>query len=139
DRRAVERLVVGTCERIEWIADELMEPITGTTLALTPYTCLLLKTMIAAGVEQGVDEAFMRRMVIDCIVATGKMLRDGGLKPEEVIDTGATREGLTWSAIHTMEAYGVTRGLRAGARAMTGRSYELRGERVPDEHMGFLR
>jgi hypothetical protein len=27
-------------ERVEWIADELMEPITGTTLALTPYTCL---------------------------------------------------------------------------------------------------
>ena len=35
DQRAtVEALVEGTCERVEWVEDALMEPITGVALAL---------------------------------------------------------------------------------------------------------
>jgi pyrroline-5-carboxylate reductase len=71
--------------------------------------------------------------------ATARLFKEGGFTPEQVIDMVATREGLTWSSLHTMEAYNVFRGIRMGARAMTGRSYELRGETVPDEHVGFLR
>ncbi|MGG5822910.1 pyrroline-5-carboxylate reductase family protein [Falsiroseomonas sp. HW251] len=138
-RSAIEALVHGTCERVEWIDDALMEPITGVALALTPYTCMLLRTLIATGVEQGCDEAFLRRMMVDGLAATAKLLSEGKLQPEQVIETVATREGLTWSALHTMESRGVPAGIRAGARAMTGRSYELRGERVPDDYMGFLR
>ncbi|WP_270933462.1 pyrroline-5-carboxylate reductase family protein [Falsiroseomonas oryzae] len=140
DQRAtVEALVEGTCERIEWVPDALMEPITGVALGLTPYTCMVLKTLIETGVEQGCDEAFIRRMVADGLRATAKLLSEGGFQPEQVIEMVATRQGLTWSALHTMEVRGVFAGIRAGARAMTGRSYELRGETVPDDHMGFLR
>ena len=139
EKESVERLVRATCERIEWIPDALMEPITGVALALTPYSCAMLKTLIETGVEQGCDEAFLRKMIVDGLYATARLLRDGGFSPEQVIDMVATREGLTWSSLHTMEAYGVFRGIRVGARAMTGRSYELRGEPVPDEHVGFRR
>ena len=116
-----------------------MEPITGVALALTPYTCALLKTLIATGVEQGCEEPFIRNMIMEGLYATARLLKEGKLTPEQVIDMVATREGLTWSSLHTMEAYGVFRGIRMGARAMTGRSYELRGEKVPDEYAGFLR
>ena len=78
-------------------------------------------------------------MVIDGLWAMARMLHDGGVTPEEVINMVATREGLTWSALHTMEAHGVPKGIRAGARAMTGRSFELRGEPVPDDYKGFER
>ncbi len=138
-RATVEALVEGTCERIEWVPDELMEPITGVALGLTPYTCMVLKTLIETGIEQGCDEAFIREMVATGLRATAKLLTEGGFQPEQVIEMVATRQGLTWSALHTMETRGVFAGIRAGARAMTGRSYELRGETVPDEHMGFLR
>ena len=138
-RGYIVRLVQSTCERTQWVPDDLMEPITGVALALTPYTCALLKTLIATGIEQGCDESFIRNMVMEGLYATARLLRDGKLTPEQVIDMVATREGLTWSSLHTMEAYGVFRGIRMGARAMTGRSYELRGERVPDEYVGFLR
>jgi pyrroline-5-carboxylate reductase len=117
----------------------MMEPITGVALALTPYTCALLKTLVATGVEQGCDETFIRGLIMEGIDATVRLFKQGGFTPEQVIDMVATREGLTWSSLHTMEAYGVFRGIRMGARAMTGRSYELRGERVPDEYVGFLR
>ncbi len=135
----IATLVKSTCERTQWIPDEQMEPITGVALALTPYTCALLKTLIATGVEQGCDETFIRGMVMEGLQATARLLKEGNVTPEQVIDMVATREGLTWSSLHTMEAYGVFRGIRVGARAMTGRSYELRGERVPDEYVGFLR
>lgn len=138
-RRMVETLVEGTCERVQWIPDELMEPITGVALALTPYTCRLLQTLIETGVEQGCDEAMLRRMMAEGLRATAKLLTEGKLQPEQVIEMVATRQGLTWSSLHTMESRGVFAGIRAGARAMTGRSYELRGETVPDEYMGFLR
>ena len=98
---------------------------------------MVLKTLIETGIEQGCDEAFIRRMVADGLRATAKLLTEGGFQPEQVIEMVATRQGLTWSASHTMETRGVFAGIRAGARAMTGRSYELRGEIVPDEHMGF--
>jgi pyrroline-5-carboxylate reductase len=138
-KAAVEALVEGTCERIEWVPDELMEPITGVALGLTPYTCMVLKTLIETGIEQGCDEPFIREMVATGLRATAKLLTEGKLQPEQVIEMVATRQGLTWSALHTMETRSVFAGIRAGARAMTGRSYELRGETVPDEHMGFLR
>jgi pyrroline-5-carboxylate reductase len=135
----IGRLVQSTCERTQWVPDELMEPITGVALALTPYMCALLKTLIATGVEQGCEETFIRNMIMEGLYATARLLREGKFTPEQVIDMVATREGLTWSSLHTMEAYGVFRGIRMGARAMTGRSYELRGESVPDEYVGFLR
>ncbi len=138
-KSAIERMVKSTCERMEWIDDALMEPITAMALGLTPYTSMIVKTLIETGIEQGIDPAFARRMVIDGLYATARMLRDPRFTPEHVIETVATREGLTWCSLHTMEAYGVFKGIRAGARAMTGRSYEFRGERVPDEYMGFLR
>ena len=138
-RAHIERLVKSTCDRTQWIPDDMMEPITGVALALTPYTCALLKTLVATGVEQGCDEAFIRGLIMEGIDATVRLFKQGGFTPEQVIDMVATREGLTWSSLHTMEAYGVFRGIRMGARAMTGRSYELRGEKVPDEYVGFLR
>lgn len=146
DKAMIERLVTATCERIEWVPDELMEPITGVALAVTPYTCAVVKTLIETGIEQGCEPDFIRRMIIEGLYATARMLHGGlggsaedGIAPEQVIEMVATREGLTWSSLHTMEAYGVFRGIRAGARAMTGRSYELRGETVPNEYMGFHR
>jgi pyrroline-5-carboxylate reductase len=135
----IERLVKSTCHRTQWIPDAMMEPITGVALALTPYSCALLKTLIETGVEQGCDEAFIRGLVMEGFQATARLFKEGGFTPEQVIDMVATREGLTWSSLHTMEAYNVFRGIRMGARAMTGRSYELRGETVPDDYVGFLR
>ncbi len=78
-------------------------------------------------------------MLADALLATGRLFVEGGRQPEELLGMLATHRGLTSSALHTMEARGVFAGIRAGARAMTGRSYELRGEPVPDEYMGFLR
>jgi pyrroline-5-carboxylate reductase len=138
-KQHIERLVKSTCDRTQWIPDAMMEPITGVALALTPYSCALLKTLIQTGVEQGCDENFIRGLIMEGFDATARLFKQGGFTPEQVIDLVATREGLTRSSLHTMEAYGVFRGIRMGARAMTGRSYELRGEPVPDEYVGFLR
>ncbi len=138
-RSATERLVKGTCERVEWVPDHLMEPITAIGLALTPYTCFLIMNVIKAGIEQGIDPDFARSLVLEGSWATARLLHDSGFSPEEVIDKIATREGLTWAALHTMEAHGVPEGIRAGVRSLTGRSYELRGEEVPPEYKGFSR
>lgn len=138
-KRAVERLVAGTCERTEWVPDEMMEPITAMALGLTPYTCFLLKNLIEIGVEQGMKPEYARKMVMEGAWATARLLKAGLMQPEEIINTVATREGLTWSAIHTMEAHKVPQGIRAGVRAMTGRSYELRGEPIPPDYQGFSR
>jgi pyrroline-5-carboxylate reductase len=138
-RALAEALLAGTCERMEWIPDALMEPVTGAAQGLTPYVCALMRTLAETAVEQGCDETFIRHMLADALRATARLIAEGGREPEEVLGMLATHRGLTSSALHTIEARGVFAGIRAGARAMTGRSYELRGEPVPDEHMGFLR
>ena len=138
-RSAAERLAKGTCERVEWIPDHLMEPITAMGLALTPYSCFLLMNAVKTGIEQGIDPDFARSFALEGLWAAARLLRESGFTPEEVIERIATREGLTWASLHTMEAHGVPEGIRAGIRAMTGRSFELRGEEVPDEYQGFSR
>ena len=136
-RDSIERLVKNACERIEWLPDVLMEPVTGMAMGLTPYVCMLLSTLIKTGIEQGIEPGFARRMVMDGMWATAWLLHRGGYTPEQILEMVATREGLTWSSLRTMEALGVPQGIRAGARAMTGRSYELRGEPVPLDYRGF--
>lgn len=138
-RQVAEALAAGSSERREWVPDALMEPITGAAMGLTPYLCLLLRTLADTAVEQGCDEALVRRLLADMLRASTRLLTEEGLAPEQVLGLLATHRGLTESALHTMEAHGVARGIRAGARAMTARSFELRGEPVPDGYMGFLR
>ena len=138
-RSAAERLTRGTCERVQWVPDHLMEPITAMGLALTPYTCFLLMNAVKTGIEQGIDPDFARSFALEGLWAAARLLKESGFTPEEVIEKVATREGLTWASLHTMEAYGVPEGIRAGIRSMTGRSFELRGEEVPPEYQGFSR
>ena len=138
-RRVAERLVKGTCERVEWIPDRLMEPITAIGLALTPYTCFLLDHLVKTGVEQGIDPDYALKFVLEGNWATARLLKNSGFSPKQIIEMVATREGLTYASLHTMEAHGVPRGIRAGVRSMTGRSFEFRGEPVPPEFQGFSR
>lgn len=139
EKEQIHRLVKATCERTQWIPDELMEPVTGVALAFTPYICFLIQTLTDVGVEQGGERCFIREMIMEGMYATARLMHDGKLTPEQVIEMVATREGLTWSALHTLEAYGAKSAFRMAARSLTGRSFELRGERVPNEYIGFHR
>ncbi|MSO55117.1 MAG: hypothetical protein EXQ90_08395 [Rhodospirillales bacterium] len=138
-RRVAERLVKGTCDRIEWIPDSIMEPLVAISLAITPYTCYWLETLIKTGIEQGIDPDHARRAVMEGNWATALLLKNSGFSPDTIISKVATREGLTYASLHTMEAHDVHGGIRAGARSMTARSFEFRGETVPPDYKGFSR
>ena len=93
ERRIAERLVRTACERIQWLPDGLTDPTTGVAFGLTPFTCMLVSTLIKAGIEQGLEPEFARRLVMDGMWATARMLHGGRITPEQVIETAATPDG----------------------------------------------
>lgn len=138
-RQFAERLFQPTCERIMWLPDELVDAATGIGPAITPYSCLIIKELIQAGIDQGIPEDLARELACEGLVAAGRMIRDSGYSPDEIINMVATREGLTWASLHTMQKKGLPASVRAGALAMTARSIELRGEPIPPHMQDFER
>lgn len=138
-REAAERLFINTCAKLRWLPDELVDAATAIGPALTPYTCLMVDSAVAAGIELGIPPDLARDLAHAGIEATGRMIRGGGYTTAQIIDMIATREGLTWSSLHTMEREGFREATRAGVRAMVARSIELRGESVPADMEGFER
>jgi pyrroline-5-carboxylate reductase len=138
-RQVAERLFQSTCERILWLPDEYVDAATGIGPAITPYSCLIMKALLQAGIDQGLPESLVLEVAHEGLVAAGRMIRDSGYSPDEIINMVATREGLTWASLHTMQKRHVPEGVRAGALAMTARSIELRGESIPLEMQDFER
>jgi pyrroline-5-carboxylate reductase len=138
-RAVAERLFRPTCEEILWLEDRLVDIATAVGPATTPYSCLLLEQLVALGTEHGLSADLCSRIVFEGFAAAGRMIRDSGYTPREIIDMVATREGLTWASLHTMQKRGVPEGVRDGAQAMVARSIELRGEPVPPEMADFER
>ena len=134
-----ERLFQPTCEQIRWLPDELVDAATGIGPAITPYSCLMIKELIQAGIDQGIPEDLAREVALEGLAAAGRMIRDSGYTPDEIIDMVATREGLTWASLHTMQREGFPESVRAGAFAMTARSIELRDEPIPPHMQDFER
>jgi pyrroline-5-carboxylate reductase len=140
DHRAVaERLFQATCEKIVWIEDEYVDAATAICMAITPYSCLILNAIRDEGVVLGIPHDMAQGLVLEGIAAAGRMIRDSGYSPDEIINMVATREGLTWASLHTMQQRGVPDGVRAGVRAMVARSIELRGEPLPADMQNFER
>jgi pyrroline-5-carboxylate reductase len=138
-RDAAERLFINTCAELRWLPDELIDAATSIGPAITPYACLLVDSAVKAGVELGMPEELARDLAHVGIEAAGLMIRRSGYSTSEIIDMIATREGLTWSSLHTMERDGFREAVRGGVRAMVARSIELRDEPVPAEMAGFER
>jgi pyrroline-5-carboxylate reductase len=138
-RELATTLFQPTCEEILWLEDRHVDLATSVGPALTPYTCLIVEQMLKLGLDDGLPPDLGKRVVLEGIAAAGRMIRDSGYTPREIIDMVATREGLTRASLHTMEKRGVPRGVYDGARAMVARSIELRGEPIPADMADFER
>lgn len=138
-REAAERLFINTCAELRWLPDHLIDAATAIGPAITPYTCLLIDAAVQAGLELGVPDELARELAQAGIEAAGRMIRSSGYSTAQIIQMIATREGLTWSSLHTMERGGFRQATRAGVRAMVARAMELRGEPMPADMAGLER
>lgn len=138
-RSLMESMFENTAREIQWISDEHHDAATSVALATTPYLCLVAKALHDAGLELGLSDPELSKLLATSIDAAGRMIGHGEWSPDEIISMVATREGLTWAALNTMVERGVPSGIRAGARAMQARSVEMRGESLPYELAGYQR
>jgi pyrroline-5-carboxylate reductase len=138
-REVAKQLFAPMCRRILWMPDELIDAVSAIGPGITPFSSLMVKTLIEVGIEQGVPADLAREVAYEGLLAAGQLILGGGFEPDELLSTIATHEGLAQAALRTMEEYGVPEGIRAGALAMLARSMDLRGDPVPPEMQDFER
>ncbi|AVP96376.1 pyrroline-5-carboxylate reductase [Ahniella affigens] len=126
DDRALAASVLAAVGPTVWIEQEaLMDAVTAVSGSGPAYFFLLMESMIAAGVAQGLSEPAARELVLNTALGAARMAVNEPLGPAELRRRVTSPNGTTQAAIETFEAGGFRElTARAIARA-TERGREL--------------
>ena len=91
------------------------------------YVFYLAEAMIAAGIQQGLDDDTARTLTAQTLVGAAKLLAESGDTAEELRRRVTSPNGTTHAAITTFDDRGVKDALIAGIAAAATRSAELWG------------
>jgi pyrroline-5-carboxylate reductase len=80
-----------------------------------------------AGVEEGLDREVATKLAVQTMFGTAKLLLEGGLGTEELVDAVSSPGGTTIAALEAMERAGFSDAIHDGVKAAVRRSRELAG------------
>lgn len=105
-----------------WITEEsLMDAVTAVSGSGPAYFFLLMESMIAAGIEQGLPETVARELVLNTALGAARMAVGEPAGPAELRRRVTSPNGTTQAAVETFEA--------GGFRALTARAIARATER----------
>ncbi len=116
---------VGTAEILP---ENRMNEVISLNSSSPVYIYMLVKAMIDGAVAQGIDSAVARRMAIDTLFGTAKMLRATDASMEELIAKVATPNGTTVKAVEILEKSGFDQVVCDAMLACTKRANGLEAE-----------
>jgi pyrroline-5-carboxylate reductase len=106
------------------VDEDLQNAVTAVSGSGPAYVYLFARTLIEAGVAQGLSPDQARELVIETIRGATEMLARGG-DPSEMIDAVASPGGTTVAALEAFERTGLEAALTAGVEAAARRAEEL--------------
>jgi pyrroline-5-carboxylate reductase len=122
-RRAEELLAhVGRTVRV---AESSMDAITAVSGSGPAYFALLAESMIEAGILLGLSREVSTELVVQTMLGTAKLLRDGKMHPVELREMVTSPGGTTIAAIRELEQAGVRAAFLNAIQAAMQRSKEL--------------
>jgi pyrroline-5-carboxylate reductase len=121
--RAEEAL--GSVGRTVRVEEPYMDAITAVSGSGPAYFALLAESMIEAGILLGLSREVSTDLVVQTMLGTAKLLRDGKMHPVELREAVTSPGGTTISAIRELEQAGVRAAFLNAIQAAMKRSKEL--------------
>jgi pyrroline-5-carboxylate reductase len=102
-----------------------MDAVTAVSGSGPAYFALLAESMIEAGILLGLSREVSTDLVVQTMLGTAKLLRDGGMHPVELREMVTSPGGTTIAAIRELEQAGVRAAFLNAIQAAMTRSKEL--------------
>jgi pyrroline-5-carboxylate reductase len=117
--------VLGSVGRTVRVDEGYMDAITAVSGSGPAYFALLAESMIEAGILLGLSREVSTDLVVQTMLGTAKLLRDGKMHPVELRETVTSPGGTTIAAIRELEQAGVRAAFLNAIQAAMKRSKEL--------------
>ena len=119
--------VLGSVGRTVRVDEGYMDAITAVSGSGPAYFALLAESMIEAGILLGLSREVSTDLVVQTMLGTAKLLRDGKMHPVELREAVTSPGGTTIAAIRELEQAGVRAAFLNAIQAAMTRSKELAG------------
>jgi pyrroline-5-carboxylate reductase len=117
--------VLGSVGRTVRVEEGYMDAITAVSGSGPAYFALLAESMIEAGILLGLSREISTDLVVQTMLGTAKLLRDGKMHPVELREAVTSPGGTTIAAIRELEQAGVRAAFLNAIQAAMKRSKEL--------------
>ena len=119
--------VLGSVGRTVRVDEDYMDAITAVSGSGPAYFALLAESMIEAGILLGLSREVSTDLVVQTMLGTAKLLRDGKMHPVELREAVTSPGGTTIAAIRELEQAGVRAAFLNAIQAAMKRSKERAG------------
>lgn len=107
------------------VDERMISDVTALSGSGPAYFCRMLEAMIAAAVERGFDPEDARRLAVQTMTGTAKLLSSGEVSPSELRERVTSKGGTTYAALCAMDDTGFDKSVLAAYTAARLRSDEL--------------
>jgi len=122
---ALARDVLAHLGPVVEVPEPYMDAVTAVSGSGPAYFALLAEAMIEAGILLGLSREISTQLVVQTMLGTAVLLRDGRMHPVELREAVTSPGGTTIRAIHELEQAGVRAAFLNAIQAAMERSQEL--------------
>ncbi len=107
------------------LPERQLDAVTGVSGSGPAYVFLVAEAMIEAGVIAGLSREISRRLVVDTVLGSARMMAETGEEPGELRAAVTSPGGTTAAALRTLELKAVRSSFIEAVAAATERSRQL--------------
>lgn len=125
DERAEIASWFSTIGLVEWVPERLMDDVTGLSGGIPAYAAIIADALADGGVQQGLKRPVARRLALQSLLGSAKLLLETDLGPGDLKDAVCSPAGTTIEGVRVLERAGVRSGLIEAVIAASRRAGEL--------------
>lgn len=125
DERAEFQRWFSTIGLVEWVPERLMDAVTGLSGGIPAYAAIIAEALADGGVQQGLKRPVARRLALQSLLGTAKLLLETDQHPGELKDAVCSPGGTTIEGVRVLEKTGLRSGLIEAVVAASRRAAEL--------------
>ncbi|MFH1317348.1 MAG: pyrroline-5-carboxylate reductase [Candidatus Woesearchaeota archaeon] len=84
------------------VEEELIDAVTGLSGSGPAYVAKFVKSLSNAGINQGLSEEQAYRLALQTVFGTGKLLKEGKIKADELIEMVSSKKGTTEAGMNVL-------------------------------------
>ena len=115
------------CGLIDFERDgrQLLDAVTALSGSGPAYIFAMIESMVAGGVDQGLDEADALDLAVQTVAGAAALVRETGESPATLRENVTSPNGTTFAALESLRAAGFDQIVRDAIKAAEERSVEL--------------